>query len=123
MKDAVLRKLRGITTLTELSLVCCTKVTDVGLRELRGLTQITKLYLDHCFWVTDVGLRELRSLTQLNKLDLIRCFNSDGRLAATPHVPLLSALTRLYLSNNPTTEVGRDALETAVPALTIDWWY
>ena len=65
-------------------------------------------------------MRELHGLTALTELDLRFCPVTDDWLQ---HLTCLSALTSLYLSDNSTTEVGRDALETALPALTIDWWY
>jgi hypothetical protein len=65
---------------------------DVGLRELHDLTALTHLYLGGCLHVADVGLRELHGLTALAHIILYGC---------------------------STSKAGRDALEAAIPGLTI----
>jgi hypothetical protein len=90
--DAVLRELRGLTELSALDLVECTRVTDVGVRELRDLTALRKLWLRGCTHVRDAGLQHLMSLT---------------------------ALSELHLYGTSTTQAGRNALKAALPALTI----
>ena len=82
----------GLTTLTWLNLERSNNVTDAVLWELRGLTSLTTLYLVDCTEVTDVGLQHLSSLT---------------------------ALTKLSIDGTSTTQAGRNALKTALPALTI----
>ena len=86
-----LRAVGGMTSLTWLSLND-SFVTNVGLRELRGLTALSNLYLHYCPSVTDVGLQELTTLTALTHLELYGC---------------------------STSKAGRDALEAAIPGLTI----
>jgi hypothetical protein len=61
-------------------------------RELRGFTARTELSLNGCTKLTDAGLQHLTSLT---------------------------ALTKLYIRGTSTTQAGRNALKTALPALTV----
>jgi hypothetical protein len=86
-----LRAVGGMTTLTTLYLGD-SNVTNVGLRELRDLTALSNLHLNYCPSVTDVGLQELTTLT---------------------------ALTHLHVYDCSTSKAGRDALEAAIPGLTI----
>jgi hypothetical protein len=106
----------GLTTLTYLSHYNC-NVTDAVLRELRGLTELSSLYLNGCFLVTDVGVRELRDLTALRTLELSFCTHVTD--AGLQHLMSLTALSDLYLHGTSTTQAGRNALEAALPALTI----
>ena len=114
-----LRTVGGLTTITYLSLSFC-NVTDAVLRELRDLTELAFLYLDGCTLVTDVGVRELRDLTALTELVLNGCNHLTD--AGLQHCKSLTALSQLYLRGTSTTQAGRNALKTALPALEINWW-
>jgi hypothetical protein len=109
----------GLTALTHLYLQYC-NVTDAVLRELRGLTELSTLWLYGCTLVTDVGVRELRDLTALRALNLYNCTHVTD--AGLQHLMSLTALSELYLYGTSTTQAGRNALEAALPALTIYYW-
>jgi len=93
----------------------CSNVTNAGLQELRDLTALT--WLSICTKLTDTGLQELRQLTALTTLDLYGRTSDAG----LQHLSSLTALTTLIFDNTSTTQAGRNALKTALPALTIRW--
>jgi hypothetical protein len=111
-----LRAVGGLTALTCLNLTNC-NVTDAVLRELRDLTELSTLYLGNCTLVTDVGVRELRGLTALTWLSLVDCTHVTD--VGLQHCKSLTALSNLFLIGTSTTQAGQNALEAALPALTV----
>jgi hypothetical protein len=108
--DAGLEQLKGLTTLTSLSLDG-TKVTDAGLEQLKGLTTLTSLSLDGTM-VTDAGLEHLKGLTQLQDLSLDSTKVTDAGLE---HLKGLTQLQTLSLFNTQVTDKGVKKLQQVLP--------
>ena len=91
--DELMHALCGrLPALKTLILYQVTSLSAGGLRAMGGLTALTFLNLYNCTNVTDVGLQHCTSLTALSTLILLR---------------------------TSTTQAGRNALQTALPALDI----
>jgi serine/threonine protein kinase/Leucine-rich repeat (LRR) protein len=105
--DAGLAHLKGVTSLTWLSLAD-TNVTDKGLKELTGL-KLTGLTLDGTK-VTGDGLAPLAGLSELATLSLNRT-NVDN--AAVPHLAGLAKLKMLYATGTAITADGVQQLGAA----------
>lgn len=125
MTDAGLAKLKGLTRLTDLEL-SCTPITDQGLAHLSGLVNLKHLRLQDTE-VKDEGLAHLKNMKKLEQL----CLGKRGVVgrdsqpvseitdAGLVHLEELKGLKRLTLYNTKTTEVGKQRLEQALPALKI----
>lgn len=61
-----------ITSLKQLDLSGCKKITDNGLQHLTALSSLQQLYFSKCN-ITDNGLQHLLKLKVLRKLDLVLC--------------------------------------------------
>ena len=120
LTDQGLRAVSSLPALTSLCLSWCNKVTDEGLRGVSNCTALTSLNLSCCTKVTNVGLRELRCLTALTELNLYYCRNVTD--VGLQELTSLTALNTLHLHDYGTTKVGRDALNAAIPGLTIRCW-
>jgi hypothetical protein len=67
--DTSLKNLEGLTSLKNLDLNSCAKVTDQGLQHLQNLTALESLHL----WgapITDAGLVHLRNLTRMQWMNI-----------------------------------------------------
>ena len=116
--DEVMLALCGrLPALTYLDLWGVMSLTVDGLRAVGGLTTLTVLNLGYTN-VTNAVLWELRGLTSLTSLNF--SFTKVTNVGLQ-HLSSLTALTKLYLSGTSTTQAGKDALKTALPALTIAW--
>jgi len=66
----------GASTLEELSLQDCQKLTDESLRHIaEGLPAVQRINLSFCVSVTDTGLKSLAKLASLRELNLRSCDN------------------------------------------------
>jgi internalin A len=92
-----------------------TQVTDAGLIHLKGLTHLSGLDLSGT-QITDLGLAHLDRLTKLAKLDLSDTRVSDAGMA---RLKTLSTLEELNVTRTRVTEAGVNALEKALPRLTV----
>lgn len=59
----------GLTSLTELDLSRCSKVTDAGIKHLQSVANLEKLWISQT-GVTEAGISLLASLKNLSLLDL-----------------------------------------------------
>jgi YHS domain-containing protein len=114
--DADLALLAGLEpTLVWLN-VSRTSVTDAGLAAVAQLTELRRLNLSQTA-VGDGGLTHLQHLAKLEYLNLYDTAVGDAGLA---RLHGLRALRRLYLWQTKATDAGVDALQKALPELTID---
>lgn len=72
--DVIIKKLSNLTTLTDLSLRHCKKITDDSIYVLKNLTMfnLSTLNLSQCYKITDKGVK---TLGRLRKLNLYKCMN------------------------------------------------
>jgi len=110
LNDDALRGLSGLTNL-EILLLNNTQITDDGIKHLRGLSNLEGLSLVGT-QITDDGLKDLRSLTNLEFLALCDTQITDQSLR---HLRGLTNLKKLELANTQVTNVGRQAIEKALP--------
>jgi hypothetical protein len=112
--DAGLEHIKGLTNLTELNVNHCDKITDAGLVHLKGLTSLTKLWLWECSNLTDTGLEHVKGLTNLTHLDLRGCVEITD--AGLEHLNGLTKLEALVLIRCPKiTDVGINKLKQSIP--------
>ena len=88
-----------------------TQITDAGLKHLKGLTSLTVLSLRQT-QITDAGLEPLKGLTGLYYLDLTGTLVTSAGLE---HLKGITSLTDLYLSDTKITDAGLSELKTALP--------
>lgn len=104
--DDSLRPLATLGKLKSLQIKAGDKFTGRGLGFLQGCKELTVLDLQACRGLTADGLKSLRHFPQLQTLDLRYTNLAD---AATPMLPQLPELQRLYLPH--------DLTDAAVPNL------
>ena len=103
-------------TVTAVSLINVTQVTDADLTHLEGLTGLQLLWL-HDTQVSDAGLEHLKGLNAIQELDLSNTRVSDVGLK---HLKGMSSLQRLWLINTHVTYEGVAELRTALPHCNIE---
>ena len=141
-----LRDVSRLTGLTSLRLSACNNVTTEALRDVSRLTALTCLDLDCNEGMTAEGLLAVASgLTALTRLCLEKCPWDEGVLLAVSRLTTLrllsigwnervtdatlrtlfslTNLTELYLNNtvDNLTDAGLEALQTALPNLSITY--
>jgi len=141
-----LRDVSRLTGLTSLRLSACNNVTTEALRDVSRLTALTCLDLDCNEGMTAEGLLAVASgLTALTRLCLENCPWDEGVLLAVSRLTTLrllsigwnervtdatlrtlfslTNLTELYLNNtvDNLTDAGLEALQTALPNLSITY--
>jgi hypothetical protein len=104
IKDADLAHLASLTTLRELNLFGCTRLTDKALEHLAGLKGLRVLSLGRT-QVGDAGLKRLTGLTGLQELDLS---DTQVRGSGLVHLRALTGLRRLDLGG---TDLAAGGLE------------
>uniref|UniRef100_A0A1J3HD17 F-box/LRR-repeat protein 14 n=1 Tax=Noccaea caerulescens TaxID=107243 RepID=A0A1J3HD17_NOCCA len=88
INNSTLWPITGLTSLTELDVSRCSKVTDAGIKHLQSVANLEKLWISQT-GVTEAGISLLASLQNLSLLDL-------GGLPVTDHnLSSLQALTKL----------------------------
>ena len=103
-------------TVTAVSLMHVTQVTDADLTHLEGLTGLQLLWL-HDTQVSDAGLEHLKGLSAIQELDLSNTPVSDAGLK---HLQRMSSLKRLWLINTRVTDEGIAELRAALPNCNIE---
>jgi hypothetical protein len=103
-------------TVTAVSLMNVTQVTDADLTHLEGLTGLQRLWL-HDTQVSDAGLEHLKGLNAIQELDLSNTRVSDVGLK---HLKGMSSLQRLWLINTHVSDVGVAELRAALPNCNIE---
>jgi hypothetical protein len=106
----------GRLTRLQMLFVSSPSVRGVGLAHLKGLANLSGLDLSGSE-VSDVGLAHLKGLTSLSHLDLSETRVTDAGLT---HLKGLTKLSYLGLRGTQVTRAGMNALERALPGLTID---
>jgi len=103
-------------TVTAVSLMNVTQVTDADLTHLEGLTGLQLLWL-HDTQVSDAGLEHLKGLNAIQELDLSNTQVSDAGLK---HLKGMSSLQRLWLINTHVSDEGIAELRAALPNCNIE---
>lgn len=103
-------------TVTAVSLMNVTQVTDADLTHLEGLTGLERLWL-HDTQVSDAGLEHLKELNAIQELDLSNTRVSDVGLK---HLKGMSSLKRLWLINTHVSDEGVAELRAALPNCNIE---
>lgn len=118
IKDADLESLKGLDSLTKLTLNNNKELTDAALEKLKqlGLTKLTKLYLVDTK-LTDAGLAHLKEMKDLQVLSLVGTPITDAGLE---HLKEVKGLKELYLFGTQVTDEGVKKLKEALPELKID---
>ena len=98
-------------TVTAVSLMSVTQVTDADLTHLEGLTGLERLWLQGTP-VSDAGLAHLKGLSAIQDLDLSNTQVSDAGLK---HLQSMSSLQRLGLINTHVSQEGIAELRAALP--------
>lgn len=103
-------------SVTAVSLMDVTQVTDADLTHLEGLIALQLLWL-HNTPVSDAGLEHLRGLNEIQELDLSNTRVSDAGLK---HLRGMSTLQRLWLINTNVSDEGIAELRAALPNCNIE---
>jgi hypothetical protein len=103
-------------TVTAVSLVNVTQVTDADLTHLEGLTGLQRLWLQDT-QVSDAGLEHLKGLNAIQELDLS---NTRVSNAGLNHLKGMSSLQRLWLINTQVSDEGVAELRAALPSCNIE---
>jgi hypothetical protein len=103
-------------TVTAVSLMNVTQVTDADLTRLEGLTGLERLWLQDT-QVSDAGLEHLKGLSAIQELDLSNTRVSDAGLE---HFKGTSSLKRLWLINTHVSDEGIAELRAALPNCNIE---
>jgi uncharacterized membrane protein len=107
---------RYFQTVTAVSLMNVTQVTDADLTHLEGLTGLQLLWL-HDTQVSDAGLEHLKGLNAIKELDLSNTQVSDMGLK---HLKEMRSLKRLWLINTHVSHDGVAELRAALPNCNIE---
>ncbi|HEX7377430.1 MAG TPA: hypothetical protein VF278_09970 [Pirellulales bacterium] len=91
------------------------RATDADLAVVRQFPALDRLSLPPA--ITDAGLRHIEGLANLTSLDVQNTQVTDAGLAACKTLP---KLTQLYIHGSRITPAGADALQTALPTVTIE---
>jgi hypothetical protein len=138
--DAAVKSLKGLKTLTDLSVssgsvsggnvtdevfklaqafpelsvlsIHVAQVTDAGLKEVKNLPGLTVLDLTGCTRLTDAGMVELKNLPKLTHIDLWMVPITDKGLAELAQI---KTLTQIQLADTKVTKAGCDAFKKARP--------
>ena len=107
LADADLNTLEGLTHLSSLNLVNCSRITDAGLAHLERLTLLKFLSIAGTH-ITDAGLVHLRGLTRLEALRISRTRVADAGLV---NLHGLTKLRSLLLFGTQVTDAGLEHLK------------
>jgi len=97
IKDSSTLYLQSLTTLTNLNISNCSRITDIGLSYLAILTNLEILNMRNLVNISDIGSNQLSTLVKLKDLNISRCYNiTDNGLQ---FLASLLNLENLYMCN------------------------
>ena len=112
--DAGLAHLRGMGKLQSL-ILNKDRITDAGMARLEPLTHLRQLWLFNT-QITDEGLATLKPLAELEDLVIAVTQTTDSGLM---HLKDLKNLKKLDITGTQVSDAGVEALQAAIPRLTI----